>query len=89
MASSPASYGERLGVGAAVSPRVGLEDGVGDGVTVAVGVGVRVGSTEGIADPLGGTIATGTPDPRGTEHAAMRITRAAPAADRVWNTAGV
>jgi hypothetical protein len=89
MASSPASYAERLGVGAAVAPGVGLEDGVGDGVMVAVVVGVRVGSTDGIADLVGGTTATGTPDPGGAEHAAMRITRAAPAADRVWNTAGV
>jgi hypothetical protein len=89
MASSPASYGERLGVGAAVAPGVGLEDLVGDGVAVTVGLGVRVGSTEGITVPDGVTTATGTPDPGGTEHAAMRITRAAPAADRVWNTAGV
>jgi hypothetical protein len=41
MASSPASYGERLGVGAAVAPGVGLEDLVGDGVAVTVGLGVR------------------------------------------------
>jgi hypothetical protein len=58
-------------------------------VGVAVGIGVRVGSTEGIADSDGVATATGPPDPGGTEQAAMRITSAAAAADRVVSTAGV